>query len=165
MFIFPLEIALISAVTKINSSFSALFLMKSNIQILPGIRRIGSVASRHLPKAVPLHGICGQPVPVLTAIEWFDFFGQPDCRCVTDKSGATATLKFSAPEFRSPLARLSFVVEDASGNTYLIGQAEPPLPQVKVEQICGAPGGDAAGFSYEVTHVSIRSLVPCIISE
>lgn len=138
--------------------------MKSNIQILPGIRRIGTVASRHLPKVVPLHGICCRPVPVLTAIEWFDFFGQPDCRCITDKLGATATLKFSASDFRSPLARLSFVVEDASGNTFLIGQAEPPMPQVKVEQIYETPGVEA-GYSYEVTHNSLRSLVPCLISD
>lgn len=141
--------------------------MKTSIQILPGVRRIGYVDSRFLPKGVPLHGICNNPVPVLTAINWIPFFGDPDCRCHSEKEGGwyqdTATLKFSTSRYLPVGRTLGFIVEDVNGNTYIIGQQEPPFPKVICDKVLGTPSGDTACLLYDITHVSIKSLVPCII--
>lgn len=142
--------------------------MKTSTQILPGIRRIGYLKAALLPRAVALHGICGTPVPILTEIVWTDFFDSPDCRCRTEKSGggysSTATLKFHSSELIPFCDGLGFVVEDVTGTHYLIGAQEPPLPKIAVEQICGAPDGDGAGFKYDITHTAVRTMVPCIVS-
>lgn len=141
--------------------------MKSTTQILPGIKAVGWVDCRHLPKRVDLHGICRSPVAVLTTITPVEFFDEPECRCKTEKEGGcstdTATLKFHCAVLLPIHRRLGFVVTDVNGKSYLIGGCEPPFPSVKVEHFCGAPDGDGAGFYYEITHNAIKSMVECVI--
>lgn len=141
--------------------------MRTYIQILPGIKAIGWVDCRHLPRRVDLTGICGMEVPILTDVHPIPYFGDPTCECQTKKNSAgyedTATLKFmtGAPLPRS--AVLGFVVTDVSGRHFLIGSLEHPHPIVECQQQTGIPSGDAAGYAYEIKHVSIKSMVPCII--
>ena len=141
--------------------------MRTTTQILPGVRAVGWVDCLRLPKRVDLHGICGSQVAVLTDIHTVEFFDEPDCRCVTEKDGGgytdTATLKFHAAELLPIHRKLGFVVTDVNGRSYLIGSQEPPFPTVKAEMLCGAPDGDGAGFQYEIKHVAIKSMVPCVI--
>lgn len=56
-----------------------------------------------------------------------------------------------------------FVVTDVNGNSFLIGSLETPRPVVECERRVGIPSGDAAGYEYEIKHVAIRSMVPCVI--
>ena len=93
--------------------------MRTTTQILPGIKAIGWVDCRHLPRRVDLSAICGMTVAVLTDIHPIPF--------------------------------------------YLIGSLEAPQPQVECNQQTGIPSGDAAGYAYEIKHVSIKSMVPCVI--
>ena len=55
------------------------------------------------------------------------------------------------------------VVTDVNGNSFLIGSLEAPRPTVECELRTGVPSGDPAGYAYEIKHVSIKSMVPCII--
>lgn len=142
--------------------------MKTSTHILPGVLRIGYVRTEHLPRAVALHGICRQPVALLTDVEWLDFFDTPDCRCRSEKDSAgytdTASLKFHCARLIPFCEGLGFVVQDIQGAHYLIGAQEPPLPRVAVELLMGAPDGESGGFRYEVTHTAIKSLIPCVVS-
>lgn len=135
--------------------------------MLPGVKAIGWVDSRNLPRRVDLSGIVRVKVLVLTDVHPVDFFGHPDCSCRTEKSNGgyqdTASLKFSSPMQLPDDVPLSFVVTDIAGDTYLIGSLEHPWPKVKCETVLGTPSGDPAGYSYEITHVSIKSMVPCVI--
>lgn len=141
--------------------------MRTSTQILPGIKAIGWVDCRHLQRRVDLTAICGVPVPVLTDIHPIDFFDEPTCECQHKKDGAgyqdTATLKFLTDKELPRSATLGFVVTDVNGNSFLIGSLEAPLPQVECNRRTGVPSGDAAGFEYEVKHVSIKTMVPCVI--
>lgn len=143
--------------------------MKTDVRILPGIARIGWVEAEHLPAAVALHGICGNPVPVLTRVHWMDFYGEPDCRCVSEKSAGgytdTATLKFSLAALPPLHLTLAFVVEDNQGSTYLVGQREAPLARIKAERLSGTLTGEAAGYRCEVTHAAVKCLVPCVLAQ
>ena len=112
--------------------------MKTSTQILPGIKAVGWVDCRHLPKRVDLSAICGMQVVILTDIHPIQFFDEPTCECKTKKDGAG---------YRS----------------FLIGSLEAPRPAVECEQRSGVPSGDAAGYSYEIKHVAIKSMVPCVI--
>ncbi len=141
--------------------------MKTSIQILPGIKAIGRLDCRLLPARVDLHGITRNVVGVFTDVYPVEFFDTPECSCTTERENGgykdTASLKFFCGELLPLHLPLGFVVTDISGRHYLIGAREHPFPQVKVERQCGAPDGDAAGYYYEVTHVSIKSMVPCKI--
>lgn len=141
--------------------------MRSSTQILPGIKAIGWLDCRKLPRRVDLTGICRMPLPILTDIHWLDFFGDADCRCQSKKDGAgyedSATLKFLASE-KIPFGTMAgFVVTDVNDKSYLIGSLEEPRPQVEIERRIGSPSGDAAGFEYNVKHVALKSLIPCVV--
>lgn len=120
-----------------------------------------------MPRRVDLSAICGMPVAVLTDIHPIPFFDEPVCERKTKKDDAgyedTVTLKFLTDMKLPRGAVLGFVVTDVSGKSFLIGSLEAPHPIVECEQRTGIPSGDAAGYSYEVKHVSIRSMVPCVI--
>lgn len=156
---------MIPAVGFFNSTISTI--MRTTTQILPGIKAIGWVDCRHLPRRVDLSAICGMSGVVLTDIHPIEFFDEPQCECKTKKDGAgyedTATLKFLTSQKLPRSASLGFVVTDVNGQSYLIGSLEAPQPQVECNQQTGIPSGDAAGYAYEIKHVSIKSMVPCVI--
>ena len=156
---------MIPAVGFFNSTISTI--MRTTTQILPGIKAIGWVDCRHLPRRVDLSAICGMSVAVLTDIHPIEFFDEPQCECKTKKDGAgyedTATLKFLTSQKLPRSASLGFVVTDVNGQSYLIGSLEAPHPTVEPTRQTGIPSGDAAGYEYEIKHVSIRSMVPCVI--
>lgn len=141
--------------------------MKTSIQILPGIKYIGWLDGQHLPKRVDLAAICRMPIAILTDIYTIDFFDEPQCECKTTKEGGsytdTASLKFSCGEQLPHLSAIAFVVTDVNDKSYLIGSREAPHPIVEVTQLSGIPSNDAAGYHYEIKHVALKSLVPCII--
>lgn len=141
--------------------------MKTTTQILPGIKSIGWVDSRHLQRRVDLRSICRMSVPVITQINQIPFFGDPSCVCKSVKEGAgyqeTATLKFNT-DIKLPRGiRPAFVVTDVKGDSFLIGAREHALAIAECEYNCGTPSGDEAGYSYEIKHVAIKTMVPCIV--
>ncbi|MDE6461256.1 MAG: hypothetical protein K2L32_00585 [Muribaculaceae bacterium] len=141
--------------------------MKTSTQILPGIKAIGWLDCRHLPRRVDLSGICGMPVPIFTDIHPIPFFDEPTCECKTKKDGGgyedTATLKFLTSSELPRSAFLGFVVTDVNDNSFLLGSLEYPVPVPECSRSLGLPDGDAAGFLYEIKHVAIKSMVPCMI--
>lgn len=64
--------------------------MKTSTQILPGIKALGWLDCRALPKRVDLSAICGMPVAILTDIHPIPFFDEPTCECKTKKDGGDA---------------------------------------------------------------------------
>lgn len=141
--------------------------MKTSIQTLPGIKAIGWIDCRQLQQRVDLAAICGMQVVVLTEIHPIAFFDKPTCECSTKKEGGsyqdTATLRFLTDSRIPDNGALGFVVTDVSDKSYLIGSRERPLPVVESTRKLGLPSGEAAGFAYEVRHVALRSMIPCII--
>lgn len=141
--------------------------MRTTIQILPGIKAIGWVDCRLLPKRVDLSAICGMTIAVLTDIHPIPFFDEPTCECQHKKDSAgyqdTATLKFLTDKELPRSATLGFVVTDVNDKSFLIGSLEAPRPQVECHQLTSVPSGDAAGYSYEIKHVALKSMVPCVI--
>ena len=141
--------------------------MRTSIQILPGIKAIGWVDCRRLPANVALSAICGMQVVILTDIHPIAFFDEPTCECKTKKDGGgyedTATLKFLTDKKLPSGPTLGLVVTDVNGKSYLIGSLEAPHPTIECGRKTGIPSGDAAGYEYEIRHVAIKSMVPCVI--
>lgn len=141
--------------------------MKTITQILPGVKFIGWIDCSKLPGDVALSGICRIPVPILTDIHPIDFFDDPQCDCKTKKEGGgsedSATLKFLTSDELPQGIPLGFIVTDVNGRSFLIGSKERPVPIPAPERRLGTPGGDAAGCFYEITHIALKSLIPCEI--
>ena len=141
--------------------------MRTTQQILPGIKAIGWVLCDKLIADIALRGIAGMAVPVLTDIHAVDFFGEPECACVTANDNGnrldTATLKFASENILPLHSHIAFVVTDINGCSYIIGAKEAAFPVVKLTISFGTSDGDSAGFIYEITHSAIKSLVRCDI--
>lgn len=139
-------------------------------QHLPGLKYIGWLNGENLKRHVDLDGIVGVPVPILTDLHEIDFCGDAECSCKSTKDGGaysdTATLKFFTASLL-PFTReknIAFVVTDIAGKSFLIGSKEIPCTNVIPTMQHGWPDGDGGGFLYEIKHVSIKSMVPCVIS-
>ena len=141
--------------------------MKSSVQILPGIKKIGWLYCSRLPERVDLAALAGLKVALLTDLNDITFFGTPDCRCSMDKENngffQTASLKFKSCESLPATEKIAFVVTDVNDSSFLIGSAEMPMPAVRVERVTGETTGDPAGFLYDVTHKALRSMIPCLV--
>lgn len=141
--------------------------MKTSIQILPGVKAIGWLDCSKLTPHVDLAGICGMSVAILTDVHPIHCFVEPQCECKSKKENGgyedSASLKFITDKHLPEGVILGFVVTDANDCTYLIGSKERPVPVVTTERRIGKPDGEAAGWLYEVTHVAIKSLIPCKI--
>ena len=141
--------------------------MRTNVQILPGVKAVGWLDCNNLPNRVDLMGICRQNFGIFTNITAVEFFDEPECFCKREKSGGsyceTASLKFQCGQRLPEYIRLGFVVTDIAGQSYLIGSKEAPRPIVEVEQKAGSPSGDAASFYYEIKHTALKTLIPCTI--
>lgn len=142
-------------------------IMNTTQQILPGIKAIYWLDSRHLPRRVDLHAIAGDAVAVLTDLYPIRFTDTPECSCVSERDNGgyveTASLTFACLDLLPIHRPLAFVVTDIAGCHWLIGAKEHPQPLLKVEALCGTPDGDHAGFRYEIKHVAVKSMTPCLI--
>lgn len=132
---------------------------------LPGIKAIGWIDCDKLMPHVALRGICKMDTPVLTKITWIDF---TDAKCSnkTEYSNNgnkdTTTLKFESTTLIPIHLNFGFVVTDVNGQSYLIGSKEA-VPKLESGCNCGFPGDESAGFEYNVTWITIKGLIPCII--
>lgn len=95
------------------------------------------------------------------------FYGNPTCEATSEYANGGSqekvTLNFTSSQYIADKTQLAYVVTDINGQHYVIGSREKPFPTISRTQNTGAPDSDAAVFSYEITHVAIKSLVPCVI--
>jgi hypothetical protein len=140
--------------------------MNTSSQFLPGIKRIFCIPCSSIIPNVALRNIAKMASPILTKPSEIQFFGVPTCSATTEQdnrqSKMSATLKFKSAW--SPCSYpLAFIIEDVNGGLSLMGAKEPPFPSVKQTSNSGSPSGDPAGFSYEITHIALKTLCPCVM--
>ena len=140
--------------------------MKPTTQRLPGITFIGCIDCTKLQPSLQLQAIAGMPVAVQTAVQPLAVAKDANASCLTEKENGnirqTASLKFRTSDSLPIHTRLGFVVTDIAGQSYLIGSLEKPYPQVKITINFGTPSGDPNCLEVEVTHLAMRTLIPCV---
>lgn len=134
-------------------------------QSLPGIKAIGYVPAERLQREIMYKHLAGIPVGIFTDVTPIAFVGVPTCEAVStyNNNGRVeqAILRFQTLD-EVPLYRhIAFVITDCNGQSYIIGQREKPRPIIKASGHTGAPNGDPAVRSYEVTLYAQKSLIPC----
>lgn len=138
--------------------------MRTEIQNIPGITKIGWLKSEFLPKRIDLKCIVGEMITIFTDIHWLDFCGAPECVLKKQKENHAYSeeveLSFLSP-VNMPKYDVAVVVESANGERFIIGSREEPKADVSVERNLGLPDGAPSAFSIKVIHKALRTLVPC----
>lgn len=139
--------------------------MKTNT--LPGIVKIQIVHCSDIPPQVMYSSICGALIHLVLPSVTVKFYGKPTFRWEGSKIGGArqekSTLEFSTTDKLPEGQWLAFVLTVASGKQYLIGTREPKYPQINYSETAGAPDGEAALRTYKITHVALKSVLPCVL--
>lgn len=134
-------------------------------QSLPGIIFLGYVQKDRLQRQIMQKSLAGLPVGIFTDITLINFIGAPQCESQNDYDNngriEQTTLTFVTCDSIPTHEHLAFVITDANGQSYIIGQRERPYPIIKIKENTGTPGGDTNAKTVEVTLYAHRSLVPC----
>lgn len=138
--------------------------MKTNIQILPGIKHVFWLDARCLPPMVAMQSKSQLEISILTDLHHIPIFDDAECQLASEKENKgrqdTATLKFNCGSLVPDNNFLAFVFYDNNGHPYLIGSKERPV-SVKWSYRTANPTGEPAGFEYEIKHVDHKSMLPC----
>jgi len=137
----------------------------NNCFSLPGVKAIAYCYAKHLSPDLELQAIAGVPVYATAPLTNIPTTGEPTCECLLTNenygSNEKVTLSFHSRAQLPDDDYLAFVVIDANDNAYLIGTREEPHPLISRTQSFGTPGGDPSTFTYEITHASVKALIPC----
>ena len=131
---------------------------------LPGIKTIAYCYAQWLESDLELLSLSGVPINISAPLTNIPTSGEPTCECThtnqNNGSNEKVALSFRS-RFLIPSGEyLAFVVIDANDQAYIIGTKEEPHPLVSRTQSFGTPGGDPSTFRYEITHASVKALIP-----
>lgn len=134
---------------------------------LPGIVSICYTDCENLQAHVMQQSISGAKIDLAVHTVKIHFYGIPKCQWSgTLSSGCRqekATLEFATSDILPEGRRIAFIVTAASGRQLLIGSREPRYPQIEYTETTGSPSGDAAVRTYKITHVALKSVLPCVL--
>lgn len=134
---------------------------------LPGVSCVAYLAANTLPAQLTMQSLAGLPVFIVADIMNIPFNGEPTCECTQTNAqgGPSESVELS---FRTTMAlpdehHLAFLVIDANSRYYLIGTKEEH-PLIERVQSFGTPDADPNSYTYNVSLVSPRALIPCKVS-
>lgn len=134
---------------------------------LPGISRIEIVLCDDLPSRVMEHSMCGCIVALAVPSVRIGFSGSPSLTCegtiVSGQRQEKSTLEFSTLHRLPEGKLLAFVVSCVNGSQYLIGSREGRFPVINYTDTSGEPGRSAAVRTYKITHIALKSMLPCVL--
>lgn len=134
---------------------------------LPGIVSIRYTDCDNLQPHVMQQSISGATIDLAVHSVKIEFYGIPKCQwegtlsegCRQEK----ATLEFATSDILPEGRHIAFIVTVASGRQFLIGSREPRYPKIQYTETTGSPSGDAAVRTYKITHVALKSVLPCVL--
>lgn len=105
-------------------------------QSLPSISFIGFLPCDELPPDVLLKYLSGMPISIFTSPTPIEHYGNASCEAVSEYDNGSrlekTTLKFTTADEVPERQDLAFIVRDAQGREYVIGQKESPYPIIEI---------------------------------
>ena len=105
-------------------------------QSLPSISFIGYLPCSELPPDLLLKYLSGMPISIFSSSTPIEHYGNASCEAVSEHDNGSrlekTTLKFTTADEVPERQDLAFVVKDAQGKEYIIGQNESPYPMVEI---------------------------------
>ena len=136
---------------------------------LPGIKSVGWIYSRDLPKDTAFRAVAGLPVP-LSAMNnvqenVISLTGDAAWEADTDTEGnaeaQTVKLSFSTTDILPVGESLSFIVVDVEDNMWLIGGWDEPGVRLSRHNVSGSPDGEKKVTGYEALFTAPVALRKC----
>lgn len=138
-----------------------------NKNTLPGIVEICFIRCADIPPHSMLASMCNATVVLNLDSKPVKFYGFPQLKWEGGLTNGSrqekSTLQFASSDILPENERIAFVVTTAGGNQYLIGAREPNYPIISFSESAGVPDGEAAVRTYTITHIAIKSIIPCIL--
>ena len=138
-----------------------------NSNTVPGIVRIDVAFCSDLSRNLMFHSIAGAVIALATKTVRVSFYGVPSLKWESEPLNGVrnerSTLEFDSSMVLPEGERLAFIVTTASGRQFLIGTREPNYPVITFSESSGSPGGEAAVRHYVVSHLALKSVLPCIL--
>ena len=137
-----------------------------NQSTLPGIVSITLIRCADIQPHVMMTSLCQTTVILALPSENIRFYGVPSLKwngsLVNGSRQEQSTLEFATTQKLPEGERLAFVVTTVSGRQYLIGAREPNYPVITFSESVGTPAAEAALRTYKITHIALKSVLPCI---
>lgn len=131
---------------------------------LPGIVRIAYIGCVNVPQHIEMKALVGIPSGVYDMITEVCLAGRATCVCESEYDNHAqvekATLTFFSTEEIPIRQTLAYLVLDTNGQWWLLGHREPPYPTVRRSQHTGTPGEERAVYTYEVSLIGRKALIP-----
>lgn len=131
----------------------------------PGIVRIGYIYADNQPVYTIQRALVGLPITLFLQATHIPLLSNAlfSVETTNDCNGTSQSITLT---FRTTLqlpsqSALAFVVTDACGQSWLIGQLEKPYPSITATRSSGTPEDEAAVITYEVKHTAPAALKPC----
>lgn len=138
-----------------------------SVNTLPGIVKIQMLRCADMAPHLMNQVLSGVPITIAAPSTEIKFFGKPslkwDGTLVNRGRQEKSTLEFKTRDIIPEGEYFAFVVTSPSGLQYLIGTREPKYPEINYSETVGAPDGDAALRTYKITHVALKSVLPCVL--
>lgn len=136
----------------------------SNCNRMPGVIAVRWIKAANLSSHLLEKYIAGVPVALGTIgneLKLEDTASASGLNSV-ENNGLTskAELEFKTMDEVPRDEDITWAVQDADGNWWLIGTRERPFPVVEISQSTGTPGGDPAVATVKVTHSAKIALIP-----
>lgn len=130
---------------------------------MPGVIDVRFLNPADVPAQIMSSYIAGIPVSVFVDGTQMSLHGQPTCQAVEEQTNngriEKATLTFMTADDVPPEGML-WMIQQASGEWFLIGRREMPYPTVKVSRSTGEPGGGPAIKTVTVEFQGFKALIP-----
>ncbi len=130
---------------------------------LPGILRIGYVATEKLSPRIMWKSLAGIPIGLFADVTEVAILGEALCEAdsTADNNGRVekTTLSFTTLDTLPDDDRIAWVVECVNGKKYLIGTRSAPYPTMKTTITTGTASGNSSVTSVEITHMAVKSLI------
>lgn len=134
---------------------------------LPGIVSIRYTECQNIQPHVMMQSIAGAIIDIALPTTQIKFYGTPKCKWNKTIENGTPqeklTLEFNTADIIPEGLRLAFIIKIASGRQFLIGSREPKYPQIEFEENTGSTEAEAALRTYKISHVALKSVLPCIL--
>ena len=138
--------------------------MSQTKQSLPGIIAISDLECSALPKNIEMKSLAGIPVAIYESMTSVCFSGNPTCITESEydnhAQSEKTTLSLQSVTVLPIRRQLSFIVTDVQGQSFIIGHHEAPFPTIKSTGSLGTPSEEKSGYTYEVTLIGRKTLVP-----
>lgn len=134
---------------------------------LPGISRIAYLGCVNVPEHIEMKSLVGIPSGVYDMITEICFSGTPTCVCESEYDNHAqvekATLTFYSTDDLPIRHALAFLALDANGQWWLLGHREAPYPTIRRTQQTGTPADERAVYTYEVSLIGRKALIPVAV--